>query len=506
MTMSEEKKLHPVIILTQFIKQLKSLALPLVFAFFVGGGNDHEGIWVFVPIIIFGLSILIGLINGAFMWLSFRYWLEDNELRVKYGFLWKKKRYIPFERIQTLQTTEGVIQRIFGLVKVSVETAGSNSGRKAEVELSAISKKDADWLKKSIADSKNKKKDSENETKVDQVESSLEKERGSAKWDKCYQMSFQDLLIMGTTSGGLGVIFSAVAALVAQFNQFIPYDQVWNDVQLFVQNGVVIVSILIFLIIFLTWLVAVINTFLRYAFYQVERNGDDLRITRGLFEKRQIMISINKIQGINLVENILRQPLGYAVVQLDVASGSLMEKGSTRILIFPLIKKRLVESALSEILPHYQLGVPINRAPQRSRLKYIFVQSLVTIPVIAGLSIFIWPYGLFSIPILGITAFFGQLKYRSAGWNLFNDQLTLQYRIVSKITVVLKKSRIQSLTYRESFRQKKKELATVETINKSGNLFATHSVKHLEKDDVQAIYKWFRPTSLEYKKKRKGVR
>ena len=36
-----------------------------------------------------------------------------------------KKRYIPFERIQSLNYNEGVFHRIFGLVKVQVETAGS---------------------------------------------------------------------------------------------------------------------------------------------------------------------------------------------------------------------------------------------------------------------------------------------------------------------------------------------------------------------------------------------
>ncbi len=471
MMMSEKKKLHPVIILTQFIKQLKSLAFPLIIALFVGGGNDQEGIWGLVPIAIFGLSVLFGLMSGAMMWLSFRYWIEEKELRVEYGLLWKKKRYIPFERIQTLQTTEGLIQRFFGLVKVSVETAGSNAGKKAEVELFAISKKEADCLKKSLEDSKIQTNVYENE-KYEDYDPLSKKEREDSKWQTCYKMSFHDLLIMGTTSGGIGVILSAMLALLAQFNQFIPYEKVWNDVQLFVQNGIVLVFIVVILILFLTWIVAIINTIFKYAFYQVERRADELRITRGLFEKRQIIISLKKIQGVTIIENVLRQPLGYAVIQLDVASGTLMEKDSARILIFPLIKRSLVENTLREILPHYQMNVGMNRAPLRSRIKYIFVQLLLTIAIIIVLSIFLWPYGLFSLMILGVIALVGQLKYRSAGWGLDHDQLTLQYRKITKVTVILKKSRIQSLTYKESFRQKRKELATVETINKSGDLFA----------------------------------
>ena len=54
----------------------------------------------------------------------------------------KKKRYIPFERIQSLDFSEGILQRPFGLVKVKVETASSSSSE-AEAVLTAIKKSDA---------------------------------------------------------------------------------------------------------------------------------------------------------------------------------------------------------------------------------------------------------------------------------------------------------------------------------------------------------------------------
>ena len=40
------------------------------------------------------------------------YWFEDSELRVEYGLFVKKKRYIPFDRIQSLNYKEGIFHQI----------------------------------------------------------------------------------------------------------------------------------------------------------------------------------------------------------------------------------------------------------------------------------------------------------------------------------------------------------------------------------------------------------
>ncbi len=95
------------------------------------------GIWIVVAV--------LAVVSGIIRWRTFVYWFEDGELRVKYGLFVKKKRYIPFERIQSLNYNEGIFHRLFGLVKVQIETAGSKDG-KPEAELTAIRKAAADAI------------------------------------------------------------------------------------------------------------------------------------------------------------------------------------------------------------------------------------------------------------------------------------------------------------------------------------------------------------------------
>src|SRR4051794_19731273 len=113
MKMSEPKRLHPVAAVVNVLKSLKELILPLIFIFLFGGNGSGFSLW---KVSIAGVFILFPLIMGVLSWLRFTYRVEEGELRIESGLFVKKKRYIPFERIQSLDLSEGILQRPFGLV------------------------------------------------------------------------------------------------------------------------------------------------------------------------------------------------------------------------------------------------------------------------------------------------------------------------------------------------------------------------------------------------------
>ena len=150
-------KLHPVSAFINFMKSLKELIIPFIVIFgvniFRDGGMSamfSKG-WIgLLPLLIGLVVVLFSLIIGIIKWKRFVYWFEDGELRIEYGLFVKKKRYIPFERIQSLNYTEGIFHRPFNLVKVRVETAGSGKIGEAEAELTAINREDADRIEKEM--------------------------------------------------------------------------------------------------------------------------------------------------------------------------------------------------------------------------------------------------------------------------------------------------------------------------------------------------------------------
>jgi len=142
----KRKRLHPVAIFLLFFSALKELIVPMVAAFIFGRGAaplDSP----FTAYFIIGGFLVLGL-YGYLKWLTFSYEIDDQQLKIKQGIFIKKQLYIRKERIYSIDITAGVLQRLFSLVAVKVETAGG--GNEPEVNLTAVTKQDAYILKKQL--------------------------------------------------------------------------------------------------------------------------------------------------------------------------------------------------------------------------------------------------------------------------------------------------------------------------------------------------------------------
>ncbi|MCY7932310.1 PH domain-containing protein, partial [Bacillus inaquosorum] len=114
-------------------------------------------------------------------------------------------RYISIDRIQTMNTSAGVIQQIFKLVKLQIETAGG--GKEAEAVLSAISVEEAERIKEAVFKKKAQRHESEHDKEWLEAEQEL---IPAVEPEEHYRMNMKELLMAASTSGGIGVIISAV--------------------------------------------------------------------------------------------------------------------------------------------------------------------------------------------------------------------------------------------------------------------------------------------------------
>lgn len=473
MKMFEPKRLHPISIVVHFIKGLKELIFPFIFLF-IFGGSDGPGFngW---QLSFAGIFLIVSLVTGILSWLRYTYRVEDGELRIESGLFVRKKRYIPFDRIQSLDFSEGIFQRPFGLVKVKVETAGSSGLLDAEAVLTAITKADARLIQDVLSSVKNK----EHTEVEDRIEPTI-----------IYRITPLELVLLSSTSGGAGVVISAVIAFVLQFDELIPYEKVFNELQGFISNGVMFISLSIFIVFFLAWIIAIIGTMIKYSGFAVNRDGEDLIITRGIIEKRQITIPLHRVQGILISENIIRQPFGLGSVFIESAGGSL-EKDGSKILLLPIMKKQKIMSVLSELFEDYHVTTNIVHAPKRSRKRYTF--RMLILPCILSIVaiIFFRPWGYLALLLFPLAVVWAYLKHKDAGWSIENQQLTLTYRGIVKNTIFMKKGKIQTLSISKSYFQDQNKLATIEATIKSGIGGSGGTVVDLEASDTLEIYRWY---------------
>jgi putative membrane protein len=470
--MSEPKRLHPIVILLTIGKRLKDFIFTFIALFFIWNKGDGG------KLLLFGASAIaiIGIFLVSILsWLRYTYRLEENELRIEYGVFVRKKRYIPLERIQSLDISEGILQRLCGMVKVQIETAGGSGNDEAEAVLSAISKEEARYIQEYVAGAKNS-----SEKNVHEDPSQI-----------VYKITTSQLILLSLTSGGVGVVISAVLAFLSQLDDFIPYEKVFRGIEQWAVSNLILIALLIFTGLIIAWILALFGTMLKYANFHVTKTEHDLVISQGLLEKRQMTIPLTRIQAIRINENIIRQWLGYGSVSVESAGGSASNKEGSKVLLLPLVKMQDIEQILGPVLTDYQFISSFNSVPKRAMNRYIFRSWIIMIPLVVVSIAFLKFWGLLSLIILALVTFWGVLRYKDAGWGLEEKQLSLRYRSMVRTTVFIKKNKIQSLELRESYFQRRKDLATLEAFVKVGFGGAGGRVIDMDRMEVKKVYHWF---------------
>lgn len=481
MKMSEPKRLHPIAAVSHFFRYLKELAFPFIL-FVVFGGRGGNGS-LFYLIATVGIIVFL-LISGILSWYRFTYRIEEGELRIEHGLFVRKKRYIPFGRIQSLNISAGVLQRMFQLVRVKVETAGSSGLEVAEAELSAISREEAARIQEILFTVKNKRAAEE---QTDQI--------NGPRSEVIYKISPRELLLLASTSGGAGVVISAAVAFFFQLEEIIPYERVFKGLETFISNGIIFVSIMVFVIFLFAWFIALVGTMLKYSAFTFKKTNHELVISRGLLEKRQTTIPLHRIQAVQISENLIRQPMGYASVFIKSAGGTVGDEESSKVVILPIIKKTEIPRLLSSHLPDFQLETALAPTPKRSLRRYLIRGTIFVLPVAILPAVLLRPWGYFSLLLLAAAGYWAYLNYRDAGWGIEKDQLTFRYRTISRNTVFMKRTKIQALQTKESYFQRRKQLATISATVKAGPAGSENTVIDLDRNDARQIYHWYMPGS-----------
>lgn len=493
--MSEQQryKLHWITAIIEVLKTMKEAILPLVVLIFANGWKSGgTGLWYidYLSFIIFGVLIIALAVAGIVKWRRFEYWFEDDELRIESGLFVKKKRYIPFDRIQSLDYTEGIFHRPFGLVKVKVETAGSSSAKQAEGELTAITKEAAKRVEQEMAEAK--KRQREMPVTEGEMANLIEQEppiEEVSNLRKIFTMTTKDLLVLATTSGGVGVILSGAAIFLSQFSDLIPFEWMFEEISAFIKFGVLIVAIAVFLGLLGVWILSVAMTFLSHFNFTIELDKEDIIITRGLLEKKKVTVPLKRIQSVVVVENPFRKLFGYASVAIHSAGGGIGQ--SSKINLFPIVKRNKVEAYLEEVFPDLCLEEPTKKLTAKGRPFYYRIDFVWMLPVIGALIYFFFPYGLFSLAIIPVIIAYGMWQHRSAAYDMIGNQLTMRFRAFSLQTAYMMKKRVQSMEMKQSYFHKRKGVATIIANIKSGMGSYHATVQHMEVEEAEEILSWY---------------
>lgn len=125
---------------------------------------DTFGDLNFIPFWIIFYLVLIIIVGEIYAQMAYNRWFYEftpDQLRFERGIIWKKYTNIPYERIQNVDITRGIIARIFGFSTVNIQTAGysytPNRNAFAEGYIPAVSVEEAERIREFVIKKVSKK-------------------------------------------------------------------------------------------------------------------------------------------------------------------------------------------------------------------------------------------------------------------------------------------------------------------------------------------------------------
>jgi len=132
-------RLSPKVLLTDPIRMLPSLLLPLAGLLFLGGFSLGSFGWA-------GAAVVGSVVFAAVRWLTFTYQIVGDRLELTRSLISRSVRTIPLERIRGVDVSAPPLHRLLGIAVLRIDT-GASGDEKQEGELDGVTVEEGERLK-----------------------------------------------------------------------------------------------------------------------------------------------------------------------------------------------------------------------------------------------------------------------------------------------------------------------------------------------------------------------
>ncbi|KOS05236.1 hypothetical protein AM493_03680 [Flavobacterium akiainvivens] len=247
--------------------------------------------------------LIISLIVGYLQYRNFTFYFDtdNDEFILRKGIINKTRIAIPADKIQNVNITQSLLQKIIKVHGLEVDTAGSN---KTEVKIKAISHRQALSLKELLLE--------EARASVGENEENVERPLEQPQ-HPFIEISLMSLFKTGITSnyirsfGVLLAFFISMLQYVDDYFRYTDYDgDVYNDFE------EIVVKFMAFVLLFIMFLVVVINLFrtiIRYFNFRITKQNNSLLLSYGLINTRNTIIKPQKVQMVSVSRNYFQKKM-----------------------------------------------------------------------------------------------------------------------------------------------------------------------------------------------------
>ncbi|MCC6673480.1 MAG: PH domain-containing protein [Planctomycetes bacterium] len=431
--------LHPAILLLRLLDGVRQALLPTIL------GLLTAQVWLLgVGVAFFVLGMAYALVR----YVTFQYWLTEDELITREGILERQERRIPVNRIQDLAFEQSILRRVLGLVVVSVETA---SGQGSEARLDSLSRSEGERLREVLLLLRERHAAAAAPAGAAAPAPAVPAEQ------VLFRSQGGELFALGLTNNRIGAILAAlfgVYELAQQFGLGRPLGGAFGGaLQRLSQSGVLVLAFVAVAIVFLAllggWLVSVAASFLLFHDFTLARRGDVFQLRHGLLTRRARALPRRRIQRVLVEQTFLRRLFELAVVRADSA-GSSFGAGENQSEGLDVVVPLAGVARSEAVVPWFLPGLDVQRVPWRPVSRMVIVRILakgaLATAVLLGFALpLAGPVGLLALVLLPLAWLVGVLSYRNLAYARTGIHVAFRHGVLGRYRSFLPLHKVQAV-------------------------------------------------------------
>jgi putative membrane protein len=356
------------------------------------------------------LLLALTLIFSYIYYKRFTWEITESEIHIYSGIFFKKQVHVPFQRVQAIDFHAGILQRILGIVKLKIDTAGGSMNR--GVVIPALKLAYAEALRAEVFARKKRSSQMQEEAMrqkmqeakagvslpmsmpapasapapaaaqsqsaadkfVSEVGSDIGGLRGvfaedyleEAPVEYEHGLKAKELFLAAISGDQNLVILASLIGLATQIPELARLFGLSNTLEMALEHAlranVVPMVVGIIIVVFLVSLVlGVIGTAVSYGDFKARRRGGRIEVERGLLSRQSRGVAISRVQSVEITQGFIRRLIGYGELKLltiDSLSAEQQQNGGQAVqqsglVVHPFVKMDRIDEILAHLLPEF---------------------------------------------------------------------------------------------------------------------------------------------------------
>ena len=494
--MGSDKRLHPVSILFTLGSTARAFLFPGLAVLFASRSGDWG--WQVGAMVMFIPYAAIALSRA----LSFRYRLEDHELVIRSGIIFRSVRHVPYTRIHNLDAVQNPLHRLLGVTEVRVETGG---GAEPEAALQVLSLSAFDEMRQHVLARRAPVTTAEIATGTS--------EPAAPAGEVVLRLSLRELLLSGFIHSRAAIVIGAAfgalwefrlgeTMLERVFGDAIPgrgtvraiVTTVSGNAEIplamigFTMAGFVVL-VLALRVLSMFWAAVALYG------YTLTQQGDDLRAEFGLLTRVTATTPLKRAQTLTVRDGPMHRLFDRVTVRVQTVGKPAAEgqERPRRDTLAPLLRRGELRAFVQRVLPGINAVDMSWRAPHPRAFRRTFIQSSVTAVLLTAALIYplgAWWLGLLPF-VLGWAVLHARLSIRHLGWATTEEAVFFKSGWLWRQMTIVRYARVQAVSLRESPFDRRHGMASlkVDTLGASGSPHIV-DIPFIGRDDAGELFQF----------------